>query len=52
MGFQSPQSGLLGPLHSVFLAEDDEGPGGEREGAEQAESKSRWTPEQQPSCLR
>lgn len=39
-------------LLSVFLSEVDEGPGGEGEGAKQVEGESRWTPEQQPSCLR
>lgn len=30
----------------------DEGPGGERKGAEQAETESRWSLEQQPPCFR
>lgn len=38
-------------LFLFFLTEADEGPGGEGEGAKQAEGESRWTPEQQPSCL-
>lgn len=52
VGSQSPQSSLLGLLLSVLLTEADEGPGGKREGAKQAEVENRWTPEQQPPCLR
>lgn len=46
------ESNLLGLLRSALLTGADEGPGGEREGAEQAEDESRWTPEQQPPCFR
>lgn len=49
LGCWHPQSTFLTSHVSTGA---DEGLGGERKGAEQAQTESRWSPEQQPPCFR